>query len=261
MWTDFILAVDARLAAGLLLSAGIGLSLGLIGGGGSIITVPLLVYVMGVEPHAAMGMSLAVVGATSLIGSVLHYRAENVAVRTGLIFASAGMVGAYFASRLTYLMSDAALMLAFAAVMVVVSARLLTQEESGAEAPGRPAVAKVLAAGAGVGVLTGFLGVGGGFMIVPALVLLAGLGMKQAVGTSLLVITLNSAAGFAGHLQRGAFDLRLAALVTLFAAAGVAIGARLAHRTHPGRLRVWFAWFVLAVALLLVVMNLPAVLR
>lgn len=253
----------ASLIIGLLLSAGIGLSLGLIGGGGSIITVPLLVYVIGVEPHAAMPMSLAVVGATSLVGTGMHHRRGTVRLRAGLIFAAAGMLGAYFGTRLTYMLSDASLLLTFAALMIVVAVRMLrtaTREGDGdGERPAAP-LWTILAAGAGVGVLTGFLGVGGGFLIVPALVFFAGLGMKEAIGTSLLVITLNCIAGLAGHLRHGAFDLRLAALVTLFAVAGVAAGARMAHRTSPVRLRLWFAWFVLAVAALLVAKNLPAVL-
>ncbi len=248
------------LIIGLLLSAGIGLSLGLIGGGGSIITVPLLVYMLQVEPHAATAMSLAVVGSTSLVGAALHHGGGTVRLRTGLVFAAAGMVGAYFGTRLTYMLSDAALLLTFAALMIVVAVRMLTSAQRGEESA-RPAasLAAILAAGAAVGVLTGFLGVGGGFLIVPALVFFGGLGMKQAIGTSLVVITLNCVAGFAGHMQHGSFDLRLAALVTLFAVAGVIVGARLAHRTAPARLRQWFAWFVLAVAALLVAKNLPQV--
>lgn len=261
MWTDCIAAIGAWQAVGLLLSAGIGLSLGLIGGGGSIITVPLLVYVMGVEPHAAVTMSLGVVGATSLAGAGLHHGHGAVRLRTGLIFAAAGMLGAYFGSRLTYLLSDAALLLTFATLMIVVSVRMLASAPREGRGVHRPAPhLAILAAGAGVGVLTGFLGVGGGFLIVPALVFFGGLGMKEAVGTSLLVIALNSAAGFAGHLRLGELDLRLTALVTLFAVAGVVIGSRVAHRTPPERLRLWFAWFVLAVAALLIVKNLPAVL-
>lgn len=261
MGTDFIFAISARLALGLVLSAGIGLSLGVIGGGGSIITVPLLVYVIGVEPHAATAMSLGVVGATGLVGAGMHYRRGTVRLRTGLIFAAAGMVGAYFGTRLTYMLSDAALLLTFAGLMIVVAMRMLRSSSRSGEGSGRAApLAAILAAGAGVGVLTGFLGVGGGFLIVPALVFFTGLGMKEAVGTSLVVITLNCVAGLAGHMQRASFDLGLAGLVTLFAVAGVAVGARTAHCASPERLRQWFAWFVLAVALLLVVKNLPAVL-
>jgi hypothetical protein len=259
MWTDYIFAADASLVLGLLLSAAIGLSLGLIGGGGSIITVPLLVYVLNVDPHNAMGMSLAVVGATSLVGAALHHGGGTVRLRTGLVFAAAGMLGAYFASRLTYMISDAALLLTFAGLMTVVALRMLAQGDAPEQREHRASVVKELAAGLGVGVLTGFLGVGGGFLIVPALVFFGGLGMKQAIGTSLLVITLNSVAGFAGHMQHGNFDVRLAALVTLFAVTGVVIGTRLAHRTSPARLRQWFAWFVLAVAALLVIKNLPEV--
>lgn len=223
--------------------------------------MPLLVYVLGVEPHAATAMSLAVVGATSLVGCALHHQGGRVRLRTGLLFAATGMLGAYFGSRLTYMLSDAALLLTFGALMIVVAVRMLTTgQRAGETARVAAPLLAILAAGAGVGVLTGFLGVGGGFLIVPALVFFGGLGMKEAIGTSLLVIALNCVAGFAGHIQLGEFDWRLTALVTLFAVAGVAVGTRLAHRTAPGRLQQWFAWFVLAVALLLVAKNLPAVL-
>lgn len=244
---------------GLLCSALIGLSLGLMGGGGSIITLPVLVYLLHVAPHPAMGMSLAVVGATSLFGAGLHYRNGNVHLRAGLLFATTGILGAYFGTRLTYLLSSPALLLTFASLMLVVSVRMLLAPPPAASAVHALRIARLLAAGLGVGVLTGFLGVGGGFLIVPALLLFAGLGMKQAVGTSLLVIALNSAAGLAGHLQRATFDGRLAGWVTLCALAGAVVGTRYAHATHPDTLRRIFACFVLVVALLLIYRNLPLV--
>jgi uncharacterized protein len=246
--------------AGLLCSALIGLSLGLIGGGGSIITLPVLVYLLSVEPHAAMGMSLAVVGTTSLFGAGLHYRNGNVNLRAGLLFATTGILGAYFGTRLTYLLSAPALLITFASLMLVVSARMLLAKQPASSAPHGLHISRLLAAGLGVGVLTGFLGVGGGFLIVPALLLSAGLGMKQAVGTSLLVIAINCASGLAGHMQRASFDWRLAGLVTLCALAGAIVGTGYAHATHPETLRRIFAYFVLAVALFLFYRNLPLVL-
>jgi hypothetical protein len=252
--------MTASFILGLLCSALIGLSLGLIGGGGSIITLPVLVYLLHVEPHPAMGMSLAVVGATSLFGAGLHYRNGNVSLRAAMLFAATGIGGAYFGSRLTYLLSPPALLLTFAALMLVVSLRMLAARSPASGAPHSPHVAGLLAAGLGVGMLTGFLGVGGGFLIVPALLLFAGLGMKQAVGTSLLVIAVNSAAGFLGHMQRAAFDWRLAGLVTLCALTGAVAGTRYAHAAHPETLRRIFAVFVLAVALFLIYRNLPLVL-
>ncbi|MDQ3374308.1 MAG: sulfite exporter TauE/SafE family protein, partial [Acidobacteriota bacterium] len=168
------------LILGLVLSGLIGLSLGLIGGGGSIITVPVLVYVLGVEAHAAVGMSLAVVGATSLVGSFLHYRRGTVRLKTGLIFGAAGVVGALLGSPLTRLLSPAALLMTFATLMLVIAVLMLRRKSNAGiiEVEQVLSVWKAILAGFGVGVLTGFLGVGGGFLIVPALVMFGALGMK-----------------------------------------------------------------------------------
>jgi uncharacterized membrane protein YfcA len=245
------------LALGLILSAGIGLSLGLVGAGGSIITVPMLVYVLGVPPHRAIGMSLAVVGATALVGAFLHHRNRAVAWRTGAIFAAGGIVSSYLASKLTRLVSPPVLMLLFAALMLIVATVMLSRPH--AEGRHVPHLPRELAAGFGVGILTGFLGVGGGFLIVPALVVFGGLGMKAAVGTSLFVIAVNCAAGLLGHLAQGGFDLKLTAMVTAMAFGGAVLGSHLAHHVHHAALRRIFAWFVVAVALYLVIRNYNAV--
>jgi len=246
-----------RLVLGLALSAGIGVSLGLIGGGGSIITVPVLVYVLGVDAHEAIGMSLAVVGVTSLVGATLHRRRGAVRLRTGALFGVSGILGALFGSRLTYLLSSAALLLTFAGLMILVSVLMLTRSQSGLDrAAGSPRrTSRAILVGLGIGVLTGFLGVGGGFLIVPALVLFGGLGIKEAIGTSLVVIAINCAAGLAGHLTQGGFDPGLAGLVAALAAAGTLAGTALSHRVSPAGLRRGFAVFVLLVAAFLVAMN------
>ncbi len=245
---------------GLVLSAGIGLSLGLIGGGGSIITVPVLVYVLGVPPHRAIGMSLAVVGSTALVGALLHHRKGSVAWRTGTLFAASGIVSAYLGSKLTRLVSSPALMLLFAGLMLVVATVMLIRRNPGADSPAHAVnLPRAALAGLGVGFLTGFLGVGGGFLIVPALVVFGGLGMKAAIGTSLFVIAVNCAAGLVGHLATGDFDVRLTVVVTALAVGGALVGTSLSHRFHPSGLRRIFAWFVVAVALYLVVRNYNAV--
>lgn len=243
---------------GLILSACIGLSLGLIGGGGSIITVPVLVYVLGVDAHQAIGMSLAVVGATSLVGASLHFRRGTVDVRTGGLFGASGILGAFFGSRLTYLVSPGVLLLLFAALMLTTAVMMLVRRGRGAdetEVVHARSTGKAIAAGLGVGVLTGFLGVGGGFLVVPALVFFGGLSMKEAIGTSLLVIAINCAAGLLGHLQYGGFSLWIAGMVTLLAAVGTLVGTALSHRASPARLKTGFALFVIAVAVFLVVKN------
>jgi uncharacterized membrane protein YfcA len=247
--------LELHIIAGLLLSAVIGLSLGLIGAGGSIITVPLLVYVMRVHPHQAVGMSLAVVGSTALVGAGMHALRGAVSLRAALLFAAGGVLGALGGSRLTYLVSPQTLLLIFAALMFTVAVLMLRDKRP--DEARAASVPRALAAGLGVGVLTGFLGVGGGFLIVPALVLFGGLTMKQAVGTSLLVIAMNSAAGFVGHLGYGEFDLRLGALVGGMAILGALAGTQLSGRISAPALRRGFAWFVAAVAVFLLVKNLP----
>lgn len=243
---------------GLILSSAIGVSLGLIGGGGSIITVPVLVYVLGVEVHEAVPMSLAVVGATSVVGALVHARRGTVRLRTGLLFASTGIAGAIAGAQLTSLASPAVLMLSFAGLMLGVAASMLTRKLSDGEPDSRrrPNASRSALAGIAVGTITGFLGVGGGFLVVPALVHFAGLTMREAVGTSLVVIAVNCAAGLVGHLGGASFDARLATFVTMLAVTGTLVGARWSHRLSPKYLRTGFALFVVVIAVWLVVKNL-----
>ncbi len=246
-----------HLLIGLLLSSAIGVSLGLIGGGGSIITVPVLVYALGVDAHEAVAMSLAVVGATSLVGAWMHARRGAVRVQTGLLFASTGIAGALGGAQLTYLVSPAALMLSFAALMLVVAASMLLRRKAGTESELRRETHVVRAGIAGliVGALTGFLGVGGGFLVVPALVMFAGLTMREAVGTSLVVITVNCAAGLVGHFGHASFDVLLAVLVTALAVVGALAGSHWSQRVSPAHLRTGFALFVVVIAVWLVLEN------
>ena len=242
---------------GLILSAVIGLSLGLIGGGGSILTVPILVYFLGVETREAVGMSLAVVGATSLFGAFLHYRKGNVNFSSGLLFGISGIFGAFLGSPLTHLVSTNVLLLIFSALMFVVAFSMLWRKRNAdSEAVYQVNFYKAMAAGFGVGILTGFLGVGGGFLIVPALVFFGGLPMKKAIGTSLLVIALNCFAGIFGHLSYGVFDFKIAFLVTSLAVFGAVFGTILSHKISVAGLQKSFAFLVLAVAIFLTYKNL-----
>ncbi|HVE59037.1 MAG TPA: sulfite exporter TauE/SafE family protein [Pyrinomonadaceae bacterium] len=241
---------------GLVLSAAIGVSLGLIGGGGSILTVPILVYFLGVDAHQAVGMSLAVVGATSLFGSYLHYKRGNVNFSSGLLFGVAGIFGAFLGSPLTKLVSPGVLLLIFGVLMFVVAISMLWQKKYDPDkVPRRTILWKAIAAGFGVGVLTGFLGVGGGFLIVPALVMFGGLTMKEAIGTSLFVIFLNCAAGLIGHASQNHFDWFLTGLVMILAVAGAGLGTILSARLAANRLQKMFAILVLAVSVLLFAKN------
>jgi hypothetical protein len=245
--------------AGLFLSCLIGLSLGLIGGGGSILTVPILVYLLGVETHEAVGMSLAVVGITSSFGAFLHYKRENVELSSGLLFGVSGIFGAFLGSPLTRLVSSNILMLIFAALMFVVAISMIWRKQTSTDETIRKSnKTKAILAGFGVGILTGFLGVGGGFLIVPALVFFGGLPLKKAIGTSLLVIAMNCVAGLLGHLSQEMFDLKIASLVSFLALSGAIFGTILSHKFTVSNLQKSFAFLVLAVAFFLTYKNISS---
>jgi len=246
--------VGTAFVLSLALSAVVGFALGVFGGGGSILAVPILVYVTGIAPSAAVGMSLAIVGATSLTASYAHHRKGRVRPRVALLFGGSGIATAFLAARLTHRVSGAVLMISFATLMLVVgiamfaSARSVNDERD--EVPRRhPNLIPAFLAGAGVGAITGFLGVGGGFLVVPALIAFTGLGMRDAIGTSLLVIAINSAAGFLGHLHADELNLGLVVPFTLAAVIGGAIGERVARSLSLARLRSGFALFVILVGI------------
>jgi uncharacterized protein len=243
----------------LLLSLLIGVSLGLLGGGGSILTVPILVYVAGQDAKTAIATSLLVVGVTSAAGVIAHARAGRVRWRTGLIFGAAGMVGAYGGGRVAEFIPGTALLVAFGVMMIVTSVAMLRGRRN--VTPERPPtdlpVVRILAEGAVVGAVTGLVGAGGGFLVVPALVLLGGLPMATAVGTSLLVIAMKSGAGLLGYLASTPIDWQLAGFVTAAAIVGSVAGGRLAGRIPEDRLRRAFGWFVLVMALVVLGQELP----
>lgn len=245
----------------LLLGFGIGGSLGLLGGGGSILTVPALVYLIGQTPQAAVTTSLAIVGANSALGAFFHRSQGTLNWRVALFFGGAGMIVSYFAAGLSKQFSPNLLMAVFALLMLGVGI-LLTRQKVQPQLcqPDDLKIWKVLLGGPGVGLLTGVLGVGGGFLIVPALVMLVGMPMHHAVGTSLVVIAMNSLAGFMGHLSGMTLDLPL---IGTFIAAGVVgtfAGARLGKHLDAALLRKAFALFVIGLAVLLLYDNLPQIL-
>lgn len=248
----------AQLALDLALGFGIGLSLGLMGGGGSLLTVPALVYLVGQTPQAAVTTSLAIVGANSLMGASFHKAQGTLNWKVALSFGGAGMLVAYLAAGLSKMLPEAVLLIAFAFVMLLVGGLMLTRGNGGsAGTPAPRPLPVVIASGAGVGLMTGILGVGGGFLIVPALVMLVGLPMQMAVGTSLIIIAMNSLAGFLGHASDGSFNLTLTAIFTAAGLIGTFAGARLNRHLPAGKLQKVFAWFVIALAFFLLYDNLP----
>lgn len=244
------------LVAVLILAVAVGIALGLLGGGGSILTLPILTYVAGVEPRAAIAASLFVVAVTSAMGAVTHARAGRVRWRTGLLFGAAGMLGAYGGGHLAGHLPPRTLMLAFAAVMVIAAILMLRGRRAASGAPRELAIGRAAVIGATVGLVVGTVGAGGGFVVVPALVLLGGLAMETAVGTSLLVIAMQSTAGFVGHLGHAAVPWPLTLGVTAAAVAGSLVGGRLAGRVPPAQLRRAFGVFVLLMAALVLAKEL-----
>ena len=226
------------------LGLAIGISLGLVGGGGSILAVPVLVYVLGEDVKAATTTSLLVVGATALVAGLDHARAGHVRWRIALAFAAAGIVGALAGTALNRA-ADPDVIIALFAVALLVAAYFMARGHGAG--PRRTAdsrsglLLRVGPTGLGVGVLTGFLGVGGGFVILPALVLLLALPMDAAIGTSLIVIALTSASALLAHLASGPIDWALAATLTSSAVVGALAGSRLGEHVSNERLRQAFA--------------------
>jgi uncharacterized membrane protein YfcA len=228
----------------------VGIALGLLGGGGSIMTVPLLAYVAGMDAKQAIATSLLVVGVTSAVGAVSHARAGRVQWRTGLIFGAAGMAGAYAGGLLARFIPGTVLLIGFAVMMIATAIAMLRGRKNVHAADGahRMPIPKIIAEGLVVGLVTGLVGAGGGFLVVPALALLGGLPMPVAVGTSLIVIAMKSFAGLAGYLSSVHINWGVALAVTAAAVVGALIGARLTAMVDPDALRKAFGWFVLGMS-------------
>lgn len=244
-----------------LLGFTIGLILGFLGGGGSILTVPALVYVVGQSPQAAVSASLIIVGSNAAIGALVHNRhgqrshEQALNWRVALLFGGVGMVTSYLAAGLSQLVSATTLMILFALLMLVVGAFMVLNRKGQRTEGGTHGWVMTVVSGAVVGLLTGFLGVGGGFLIVPALVMLVGLPIRQAVGTSLVVIAMNSLAGLLGHLTGATFDMTIITIFVVAGFVGVFAGARLGRILKPDQLRTSFAVFVMVLAVFLLVDN------
>lgn len=248
---------------GYIASVLIGISLGLVGGGGSILTVPVLVYIFGISPVVSTSYSLFIVGSTSLVGAYGNYRRGLVNVKTALFFGLSSMVTVYLTRKLLvplipqnlfrighFQVTEPLLTMAlFAVLMLAASIGMISgrQTQPGClECDLGRNIVKLGLSAVGIGLTTGLLGAGGGFLLIPTLVLVLGMPMREAVGTSLLIIALNSLVGFAGDLGHFVIDWYFLLTVTLVAVAGIFIGGRLARKLDSGQLKKSFGWFVLA---------------
>ena len=261
------------IVVGYVLAMLVGLSLGLMGGGGSIMTVPIFVYVLGYDPKLAIAMSLPVVGVTSLVGAFGHWKAGNVNLKAAVSFGVVAMIGAFGGARLASFLNGEvqlsllAIVMLLASVLMFRSARrspssATTASDSSSIATGHMIdttrtmpLPLLLPVALSVGVLTGLVGIGGGFLVVPALVLLARAPMKQAVGTSLLVIAMNSASGFAGYIGHVTVPWEFMAAFTACAVAGILAGAYLVRFISQRMLKQSFAVFLIVMGSFILYRN------
>jgi len=242
----------------------IGVSLGLLGSGGSILTVPVLVYLIGQDEKLAIAGSLAIVGAIALAGSIPYLRKKQVDWRTVVLFGIPGMAGTYMGAWIATWVSGLVQLALFAVVMLLASWQMLKPVVLD-DTPHEPReVWKIGLDGLLVGILTGLVGVGGGFLIVPALVLLGGLSMHRAVATSLVIIALKSFTGFWKYLdvldqQNLVLDWNVIAIVTALGVVGTLIGSRIGRRVDQHKLRRIFGLFLIVMAVYILARTLPSV--
>ncbi len=257
--------------AGYIASALIGISLGLIGGGGSILTVPVLVYLFNISPTLATSYSLFVVGSTSLVGAYTNHRKGLVNIKIGLLFGLSSITTVFLTRKFLIPIIPQTIpvghmtvsrsfltMVLFAVLMLPASLSMIKNGQNEPKPEDRQAnpgnrLAKLLFYGILVGIVTGLLGAGGGFLLIPTLVLLLGLPMKEAIGTSLFIIALNSLIGFTGDIGHFKIDWLFIGTITLIAIAGIITGGLLAKTISGGKLKKSFGWFVLSMGIYIII--------
>lgn len=253
--------------AGYIASLLIGVSLGLIGGGGSILTVPVLVYLFAISPTIAISYSLFIVGFTSLVGAYNNYRKGLVNFKTVLLFGSSSITTVFVARKFIIpslpdvffrigtfdVHHSLFVMVAFALLMVVASVSMIKNKKVEAEQRPNSSPLLLVLYGVLIGLVTGFLGAGGGFLLIPALVIMMKLPMKEAIGTSLLIIALNSLIGFIGDIGRHPIDWTFIIILSAIAIAGIFIGGYFNQRVNADKLKKGFGWFVLVMGIYIIV--------
>jgi hypothetical protein len=255
---------------GYLASIIIGLSLGLIGGGGSILAVPILVYLFKINPEQATSYSLFIVGFTAMIGSFSHYKLGNLKIKSALVFAVPSILSLLFVRKIIlpllpdilfsiddfYITKNILIMIVFAFLMIATSVSMIRKSKKITETKEINFLILALI-GLFVGLIIGFLGAGGGFLIIPALLFFANLPMKQAVGTSLFIIFINSLIGFGGDLLGGIeLNFQLLFIISTMALIGMLIGTQVSKKIDGAKLKPAFGWFVLVMGLYIIVIEL-----
>lgn len=261
------------LIIGYILAALIGISLGLIGGGGSILTVPILVYIMGVDPVLATSYSLFIVGTTSLFGTITNYKKKQVNFKIAMLFGAVSITTVFLTRKFLVPQIPASLfsignvnvtkqmgtMILFALLMLLASFAMIKKKKEvsiDTIKNNEGNNIKLLLYAVGIGLVTGLLGAGGGFLLIPVLVLLVKMPMKMAVGTSLFIIALNSLIGFSGDLGHFMIDWKFLLTFTSIAIAGIFIGTALSARIAGESLKKTFGWFVLSMSIYILIKEL-----
>lgn len=251
----------------------IGASLGLIGGGGSILTMPVMVYMFDVPPETATSYSLFIVGVTSLVGAGRQYLQGAVNIRTALLFSITSVITVFLTRKwlVPAIPTEIAVingftitegwltMVLFAMLMIASSISMIrnrTVQHTTGNTREKISIRKLALYGTGIGLTTGLLGAGGGFLLIPALVLLLHMPMKEAIGTSLLIIALNSLIGFTGNMTDAGIDWQLLFSVTTLAAAGILAGSYISRKIPAGKLKLTFGWFVLFIGVYILTIEL-----
>jgi uncharacterized membrane protein YfcA len=255
---------------GYIASLFIGISLGLIGGGGSILTVPILVYLFNVNPKLATTYSLFIVGLTAAFGAIRHYNMGNIKVKSAVYFAIPSLITLLLVRKVVLLripeeilfgtsfsVSRGLLIMVLFAILMVFASYSMIKKQKPVDSTSGMKPLQLISIGAVVGIITGFLGAGGGFLIIPALLFFAKMQMKQAVGTSLLIIAFNSLLGFAGDVLNGvAMDYVFLLTIAFIAGVGIFIGTFLSKKMNGEQLKPLFGWFVLIMGIYIIVKEL-----
>ncbi len=246
---------------GYILATLIGLSLGTMGGGGSILTVPILVYILKMDPKLSIALSLAIVGSTSLIGSIGHYKKGNIHLKIAMVFGPIAMIGTFLGAKVAGYISAEIQLLFFAIIMLIASFFMFKgrKENESTKEIQNYNYPLILTQALFVGMITGIVGVGGGFMIVPALVLLSGIPMKKAVGTSLFIISLNSLSGFLGYINQFTIPWSFLSVFILFTATGIIIGSFIVDYVSAAKLKKIFAIFLVIMGTIIIYKELPKI--
>ncbi len=245
---------------GYIASVCIGLILGLLGGGGSILSIPILVYIFHIDIVLASAYSLFIVGTTSFVGAISKYRKHLVNIRTGLLFGIPSIITTFVTRRwLVHAIPDQIwqtnwivvtkhelLLGLFAVLMILASVSMIQDRQEVVPEEDRIRTVALIVQGMVIGFLTGLVGAGGGFLIIPALMILTGLNFKTAVGTSLFIISINSFSGFLGDLMNYNMNWRFLGTITLLAITGILVGTQLSQSISSAKLRNFFGWFILA---------------